>query len=140
MKIKEITYQLKASVSVARELEEVVKDLVRRDDVSEEGLLEKIGVEELLADSDQSRAQKLQQLRWRLRKLRYPKLAEAEERFEQAKKSLHLSESIHLHHCESFEKKEIKVEIKSRSVEEFQEQVKKLNAMAHQKEFKDLFV
>ncbi len=138
MKINEIADQLKASVSLKREFKEALSDCMKRDDATEESILTQIELEALLEHNDLSRAQKCQELRWRLHKLRYPKLAEAEQRFQQAKKKLCLPESIHINPSDFFEKKEIKIEIKSRSQKEFKEQINKLKTI--QNEIDDLFV
>lgn len=140
MKITDLCEKLRASVSIKKELKEVVHDLMQRDEILEEALLKKIEANELLEDPHLSIPQKCQQLRWRLHKLRYPHLAQAEERFLQTKKKLSLPETIHLQHSPFFEKKEIKMELKFRSAQEYRELVKKLHAIAEKEDLEDLFL
>ena len=140
MNIKEISETLRATVSVKKELAELVQDLIRRDEATEEFILKRIEVPSLLENKSLSLPQKCQELRWRLRKLRYPLLAEAEERFLAAKKKLSLPESIHINPSQFFEKKEIKLELKARSPKEFKELIKKLNSIAEKNGIEDLFI
>lgn len=140
MKIVEVAEELKASVSLAKEFKETFMDLVKRDHCTEEELFEKIGLDGVLSNADLTRSQKINTIRWRMHKLRFPKLAETEEKFNQAKKRLKLPESIHINPSEFFEKKEIKIEIKSRSKEELKEQIEKLSDSIQQNNIDDLFV
>jgi len=140
MNLKEISETLRATVSVKKELAEMVQDLIQRDEATEESILSQVGVTTLLEDKNLQVPQKCQELRWRLRKLRYPLLAEAEERFLAAKKRLALPESIHINPSQFFEKKEIKLELKARSPKEFKELIKKLHSIAEKNGIEDLFI
>lgn len=121
MNIQQLCDQLRATVSLRRELAEMVRDLVKRDGMSEVELLRHIEAEGVT---------ELEELRQRLKKLRYPNLAVAEEKFAAAKKKLRLPEAIHLHPSPFFEKKELKLEMKFHSPEEFRKLVDKLNEVA----------
>jgi len=100
VKLTELSEILRASVSIKKELSEMVQDLIKRDGLTEEAIIQKVDAHALIDDSSLRLPQKCQQLRWRLRKLRYPHLAQAEERFLQTKKKLQLPES-RINSCDS---------------------------------------
>ena len=95
--------QLKIGLNKQREILTMVKEIGRRDGLSSQAVMaEKLFIE-IMAQRDLDRGQKSRQLRAYLRRRRYPRIVEAEKKFNFHLKNLNLGNGIKLIPPKEFE-------------------------------------
>jgi len=95
--------ELKMSLNKQREIVTLVKEIARRDGISQQKLLEDNQLQEIINDEDCDRGQKIRELRAYLRQRRFPQIVKAEAIFEYQRKQLNLGNDIKLIPPKDFE-------------------------------------
>ena len=94
---------LKLSLNKQREMMALISEIARRDDISMQQVLSHAGVSAIVHDEALDRAQKVRQLRARLRQWRFPRIVEAENHYHLHAKKLKLGQDIKLIPPKEFE-------------------------------------
>ena len=95
--------QLKIGLNKQREILTMVKEIGRREGLSSQAVMAEKRFIEIITHRDLDRGQKSRQLRAYLRRRRYPRIAEAEKKFEFHHKNLNLGNDIKLIPPKEFE-------------------------------------
>jgi ParB family chromosome partitioning protein len=95
--------KFKLSLNKQREIMTLVKEIARRDNVSEQQVLEDRQLRDIVLDQDLDRSQKARQLRAYLRQRRFPRIVKAENGFEYQRKQLNLGNDLKLIPPKDFE-------------------------------------
>jgi ParB family chromosome partitioning protein len=95
--------EFKLSLNKQREIMSLVKEISRRDGISEQKLLEEEQLQHIVHNPDLDRNQKARQLRTHLRQRRFPRIVKAETEFEQQRKQLSLGNAINIIPPKDFE-------------------------------------
>ncbi|MEE4265672.1 MAG: ParB/RepB/Spo0J family partition protein [Desulfobacteraceae bacterium] len=95
--------EFKLSLNKQREIMTLVKEIARRDSISEQKVLEDPQLQGIILDRDLDRGQKAQQLRAFLRQRRFPRIVKAETIFEYQRKQLNLGNEIKIIPPKDFE-------------------------------------
>jgi ParB-like chromosome segregation protein Spo0J len=95
--------ELKLSLNKQREIVTLVKDIARREGISEQTLLEERQLEDVVLNRDRDRGLRTREIRKYLRQRRYPQIIKAETQFENQRKQLNLGNDIKLISPKNFE-------------------------------------
>jgi len=95
--------ELKMSLNKQREIVTLVKEIARRDGISQKKLLEDNQLQEIINDEDCDRGQKVRELRAYLRQRRFPQIVKSEAIFEYQRRQLNLGNDIKLIPPKDFE-------------------------------------
>ena len=95
--------EFKLSLSKQREIVTLVKEIARREEISELTLLEGRQFQDIIADREGDRGQIAREMRDYLRQRRFPQLVKAETEFENQRKKLKLGSDIKLIAPKNFE-------------------------------------
>ena len=95
--------EFKLSLNKQREIMTLVKEIARRDNISEQQVLEDRQLQDIVLDQDLDRSQKARQLRAYLRQRRFPRIVKAENGFEYQRKQLNLGNDLKLIPPKDFE-------------------------------------
>lgn len=121
---------LNAGLNNQRELFEFIVELSIIKETSIARLLEQEAIAATLADEKSSMPQRVQRLRQVLRKLRYPELSKAEDRFHQAFSALKVNPAIQLQPPPFFEGKSYRLALSIRSRQQLQSLLPDLQKIA----------
>ncbi len=95
--------EFKLSLNKQREIMTLVKEIARRDNISEQKVLADPQLQYIMIDPDFDRGQKTRELRTYLRQRRFPQIVKAEAMFEYRRKQLNLGNDITLIPPKDFE-------------------------------------
>jgi len=95
--------EFKLSLNKQREILTLIKEIARRDSISEQAVLEDRQLQDIILDQDLDRGQKVRELRAYLRQQRFPQIVKAEANFENQRKQLNLGHDIKLIPPKEFE-------------------------------------
>ena len=95
--------EFKLSLNKQREILTLIKEIARRDSISEQAVLEDRQLQDVILDQDLDRGQKVRELRAYLRQRRFPQIVNAEANFENQRKQLNLGHDIKLIPPKEFE-------------------------------------
>lgn len=95
--------EFKLSLNKQREILTLIKEISRRDSISEQAVLEDRQLQDVILDQDLDRGQKVRELRAYLRQRRFPQIVNAEANFENQRKQLNLGHDIKLIPPKEFE-------------------------------------
>ena len=88
--------EFKLSLNKQREILTLIKEISRRDSISEQAVLEDRQLQDVILDQDLDRGQKVRELRAYLRQRRFPQIVNTEANFENQRKQLNLGHDIKL--------------------------------------------
>lgn len=88
--------QLKIGLNKQKEIITFIKEIAARDGLSAKEIIEDSFFREIINEPNLDRVQMIHKLRSHLRQCRYPRLAEAQQKFEKYRKDLRLGENIKL--------------------------------------------
>ncbi len=94
---------LRLSLSKQREIMQLLTEIAARDDLAVMDILREKDLQEILADKDADRGMKARNIRYYLKKWRFPAITEAEERYGQCVKEMRLGENLRLIPPKDFE-------------------------------------
>jgi ParB family chromosome partitioning protein len=95
--------EFKLSLNKQREILTLVKEIARRDSISEQKVMEDRQLQDIIIDQDLDRGQKTRELRAYLRQRRFPQIVKAEAIFEYQRKQLNLGNDFKLIPPKDFE-------------------------------------
>lgn len=95
--------EFKLSLNKQREIVTLVKEIARREGITELALLEEPRLQDIIADHEGDRGQRARKIRDYLRRRRFPQIVKAETVFEQHRKQLNLGNDIKLIAPKNFE-------------------------------------
>lgn len=95
--------EFKLSLNKQREIMTLVKEIARRERISEQMVLGDQQLQDIIVDPDLDRGQKVRELRAFLRQRRFPQIVKAEAQFENQRKQLNLGNDIKLIPPKDFE-------------------------------------
>jgi len=95
--------EFKLSLNKQREIMTLVKEIARREDISEQTVLEDRQLQNIVLDQDLDRGHKARQIRVYLRQRRFPQIVKAETGFEYQRKQLNLGNDIRIMPPKDFE-------------------------------------
>ncbi|MFH2013295.1 MAG: ParB/RepB/Spo0J family partition protein [Pseudomonadota bacterium] len=134
--IFQILSTLRFSKNKQIEIIDTLFDITRRDDCSTSSMLDANEIKEILTDTNLNIPQKGSRVRYFLRKLRYPRITEAENDFLEMKGKLNLEDKIKLTPPPSFEGDRYGIEFQFENMEDMEEKLKKIDSIKENKEFK----
>ena len=112
---------------ISRSMKGTVREVVQRPEI-----------QAVLFQKELTLSQKTERIKKVLKDLRYPKMHQMEEKFEQKKKGLNLPSSLSLHHQPFFEGRGLKVEFQFETTDEYRSILKLLSSLADKKEFEEM--
>ena len=112
--------EFKLSLNKQREIMGLVKEIARRDDISEQNVLEERSLQNIIRDQDLDRNQKARQLRTYLRQRRFPHIVKVETEFEWQRKQLGLGNDIKLIPPKDFEGRRYSLSMSFSSIDDLQ--------------------
>jgi ParB family chromosome partitioning protein len=121
--------EFKLSLNKQREIMTLVKEIARRDDISEQKVLEDRELQDIVLEQDLDRGHKARQLRIYLRQRRFPQIVKVETRFEYQRKQLNLGDDIKIIPPKDFEGTTYTVNLSFSSVTQLKALHTKLNQM-----------
>ena len=121
--------EFKLSLNKQREIMTLVKEIARRDNISEQKVLEDQQLQDIVLDHDLDRGHKARQLRVHLRQRRFPQIVNAENRFEDQRKQLNIGNDIKIIPPKDFEGTTYTVNLSFSSVAQLKALHAKLNRM-----------
>ena len=121
--------EFKLSLNKQREVMTLVKEIARRDDISEQMVLEDRQLQDIVHDPNLDRGHKARQLRIYLRQRRFPQIVEAESRFEYLRKQLDLGNDLKMIPPKDFEGTTYTVSMSFSSIAQLKALHAKLNRM-----------
>ena len=121
--------EFKLSLNKQREIMTLVKEIARRDDISEQKVLEDRQLQDIVLNQDFDRGHKARQLRIYLRQRRFPQIVKTETRFEYQRKQLNLGNDIKIIPPKDFEGTTYTVNLSFSSVTQLKALHTKLNQM-----------
>ncbi|MDY7033535.1 MAG: ParB/RepB/Spo0J family partition protein [Thermodesulfobacteriota bacterium] len=117
------------------EIIDTIHDIVKRDGCPVSEVLDSKELRKVLDDPNLNIPQKGERVRNFLRKLRYPRITQAEEGFMEMKRGLNLGENIKLIHPPFFEGEKWRIEFQFSTTGELKENIEKLGSVANEIEF-----
>ena len=111
--------EFKLSLNKQREILTLIKEIARRDSISEQAVLEDRQLQDIFLDQDLDRSQKVRELRAYLRQRRFPQIVNAEANFENQRKQLNLGQDIKLIPPKEFEGTTYTINISFSSLTQF---------------------
>jgi len=130
--------QLKIGLNKQKEIVTLVKEIARRDDLSTQAVMEDKHFIEIVNHRDLDRGQKSRKLRSYLRQRRYPRIAEAEKKFESHRKNLNLGNDIKLIPPKEFEATTYGLNLTFPNLEYLKTLQTRLNKIIQQPDFKKI--
>jgi hypothetical protein len=130
--------QLKIGLNKQREILTMVKEIARRDGLSSQAVMAEKRFIEIITHRDLDRGQKGRQLRAYLRRRRYPRIAEAEKKFEFHHKNLNLGNDIKLIPPKEFEANHYGLNLTFTNLEQLKTLQIKLNKIIQLPDFKKI--
>src|SRR4030042_7104837 len=112
---------------ISRSMKGTVREVVQRSEI-----------QAVLFQKELTLSQKTERIKKVLKDLRYPKMHQMEEKFEQKKKDLNLPSNLSLRHQPFFEGRGLKVEFQFETMEEYRSILKLLSSFADKKEFEEM--
>ena len=112
---------------ISRSMKGTVREVVQRSEI-----------QAVLFQKELTLSQKTERIKKVLKDLRYPKMHQMEEKFEQKKKDLNLPSNLSLRHQPFFEGRGLKVEFQFETMEEYRSILKLLSSLADKKEFEEM--
>jgi len=131
---------LRLGLNRQRELLGLMTEIAARDDVTPFDLFQMDGIQQVLADTELDRPQKIGRIRDWLYHRRYPRLAAAEEAFRQNCRRLKLGEHIQLKPPRFFESDRYAIQLHFRTVGELKERVQRLESVCHDAVLRDVLM
>jgi len=95
--------EFKLSLNKQRQILTLVREIARRDGISEQRVLEGGQLQDIISDRERDRGQRVRELRTYLRRRRFPHIVKAETRFENQRKQMNLGSDINFIPPENFE-------------------------------------
>ena len=108
--------EFKLSLNKQREILMLVKEIARREGITEQRLLEGRQLNEIIVDRDRDRGQIAHEIRTYLRRRRFPHIVKAETQFESHRKQLNLGSDINLIAPKNFEGTDYTLNLKFSSI------------------------
>ena len=130
--------QLKIGLNKQKEIVTRVKEIARRDGLSMQEVMEDKCFIEIITHRDLDRGQKSRKLRSYLRQRRYPRIAEAEKKFEAHRKNLSLGNDIKLIPPKEFEATTYGLHLTFTNLEHLKTLQARLNKIIQQPDFKKI--
>ena len=130
--------ELKLSLNKQREIVTLVKEIARRESLSNQMVLEDRTLQDIIFDPDLDRRQKAYELRAYLRQRRFPQIVKAEARFESRRKQLKLGNDIKLNPPKDFEGTSYTVNMSFSSIAELKALHAKLDRMIQHPGLKEI--
>ncbi|MFA5928525.1 MAG: hypothetical protein WC838_04420 [Candidatus Margulisiibacteriota bacterium] len=125
----DLASSLPLTFSEKKEVEQNIREITLRDDISTKKLFSKLGLNKLLAGK-LSPQEKIARVRQLLNKARFPMLAAWEEEFAQWKKELKLPPDMHLQHAPNFEQDWLELKFRVQNKKDLKAKLAKLSALA----------
>jgi ParB/RepB/Spo0J family partition protein len=129
---------LKLGENRLREVLTLLEEISGRDRIPIREVLDRPEIQVALSHGEWTPAQKTEQFKKALFRLRYPRRHQLEERFRQRRISLNLPPAISLEHSPNFEGKRLKMDFQFASVEELRTILSSLNNLADKKELEEM--
>jgi hypothetical protein len=130
--------QLKIGLNKQKEILTMVKEIGRRDGLSSQAVMAEKRFIEIMAHRDLDRGQKSRQLRAYLRRRRYPRIAEAEKKFNFLHKNLNLGNDIKLIPPKDFEASHYELHLTFTNLEQLKILQTRLNRIIQSSDFKKI--
>ena len=130
--------QLKIGLNKQKEIVTRVKEIARRDGLSMQEVMEDKCFIEIITHRDLDRGQKSRRLRSYLRQRRYPRIAEAQKKFELHRKNLNLGNDIKLIPPKEFEATTYGLNLTFTNLEHLKTLQTRLNKIIQQPDFKKI--
>jgi hypothetical protein len=130
--------QLKIGLNKQREILTMVKEIARRDGLSSQAVMAEKRFVEIMTHRDLDRGQKSRQLRAYLRRRRYPRIAEAEKKFQFHHKNLNLGNDIKLIPPKEFEANLYGLNLTFTNLEQLKTLQTRLTRIIQQPDFKKI--
>jgi ParB family chromosome partitioning protein len=129
---------LKLGENRLKEVLTLLEEISRRNQCEEKDIVQRSEIQDIISEKELTPSQKTERIKKVLTDLRYPKLNQLEEAFEKKRKDLNLPSNISLHHPPFFEGRELKVEFRFATTEDYRIILKSLSSLTGKKEFEEM--
>ncbi len=129
---------LKLGENRLREALTLLEEISRRDHCSAREIVRRPEIQAILSRKELNPPQKAERVKKTLTDLRYPRLHQLEEAFEEKKRNFNLPSRLSLHHQSFFEGKGLKVEFQFETMEEYRAILSCLSQLMNKEEFKEM--
>ncbi|MFH0886863.1 MAG: hypothetical protein V1843_01720 [bacterium] len=121
----ELFATLNPSISYQREIEGLLFDISRRDNIAEQEILSRDEIQKIMV-KDIPRNQKIAEIKNALKKWRLPQLTEAQDNFDRETQKLKLPKNIKISPPQNFEGDHLNIEIRVKKPEDLSTAAKEL--------------
>ncbi|NWF93982.1 MAG: ParB N-terminal domain-containing protein [Syntrophaceae bacterium] len=129
---------LKLGENRLREMLTLLEEISLRDRIEVKDILHRPEMETLLAEKELTPSQRAERVKKFLLSLRYPRMREIEENFENRRKRLDLPSAVSIRHVPFFEGKGLRVEFQFEKMEEYRSILSSLSVLPERKEFQEM--
>jgi ParB family chromosome partitioning protein len=129
---------LKLGESRLREILTLLEEISRRDQIPMGKVVRDPQIREIIDHPELTLSQKTERVKRILMALRYPRMNQLDESFENKRRQLHLPAGIALYHHPYFESKGIKIELQFMTLEEYRSLLSTLSLLPEKVEFREL--
>jgi len=138
MAILSLISPLRLGENRLREILTLLGEISRRNQYSVREIVQQAEIQSILSQKELTPSQKTERVKKVLTNLRYPRMHQLEEKFEEKKKSLNLPSNISLHHQPFFEGRGLRVEFQFETMEEYRSILSYLSNLADKEEFQEM--
>jgi ParB-like chromosome segregation protein Spo0J len=129
---------LKLGENRLRELLTLFEEISQRDQCTIREITHRQQIQAILSQKNLTASQRTERIKNVLMDLRYPRMRQMEDEFEKKRRDLGLPPGISLFHSPFFEGKELRVDFKFETLEEYQSILSSLSQIANKKEFQEM--
>ena len=139
MAVLTLISSLKLGENRLREILTLLEEISQRERLMMKDIVHRPEIQVVLSHRELTPSQKTERVKKLLMDLRYPKMHEMEERFEEKRGELNLPASASLRHQRFFEGKGLRIEFQFETVEEYRSILSSLSELADNKKFQEIF-
>ncbi len=129
---------LKLGENRLREILTLLEEISRRNQCTAREIVQRPEIQVILTQKEITPSQKTERVKKVLMDLRYPKMHQMEEKFEERRRDLNLPPNLLIHHQPFFEGRGLKVEFEFETMEEYQSILHSLSFLAKNRKLQEL--
>lgn len=129
---------LKLGENRLREMLTLLDEISRRNRMKVREMVSRPEIQAIFSQKELTSSQKTERMKKVLMNLRYPRMSQAEKRFDRSRRKLNLPSKVFLRHPQHFEGKDLRVEFQFQTMEEYRTIVSSLSQLGEKEEFKEL--
>ena len=131
---------LKLGENRLREMLTLLDETSRRGRMKVREMVCRPEIQTIFSHKELTSSQRTERMKKVLIDLRYPRMGQAEERFDRSRRKLNLPSGVSLRHSPHFEGKDLKIEFQFETMEEYQAILSALSQLVDKEEFKEILL